>query len=120
MGGVSSPQLDAATMDGVLLKRGKIVKSWKCRYFILNPEKKELCYYDSKKKEKCHGVITLTDEDSVEQGDPQIVPGLKPNENGYFFNLITSKRTYYLMAKSNNERAEWMVRIKNALPITTV
>ena len=42
MGGVSSPQLDAATMDGVLLKRGKIVKSWKWRYFILNPEKKEV------------------------------------------------------------------------------
>ncbi|CAI8023621.1 Myotubularin-related protein 5 [Geodia barretti] len=94
MGGVSSPQLDAATMDGVLLKRGKIVKSWKWRYFILNPEKKELCYYDSKKKEKCHGVITLTDEDSVEQGDPQIVPGLKPNENGYFFNVSSLFSNY--------------------------
>ena len=47
----------------------------------------QLCYYDSKRKEKCHGVISLTDEDSVEQADPQIVPGLKPSENGFFFNV---------------------------------
>jgi myotubularin-related protein 5/13 len=118
--GSSSPQLDAATMDGVLLKRGKIVKNWKSRYFVLDPEKRELSYYESRKKEKCHGVITLTDEDSVEQADPQIVPTSKPSESGYFFNLITAKRTYNLMARTNNERAEWMVRIKNALPITTV
>ena len=54
----------------------------------------QLCYYDSKKKEKCHGVITLTDEDSVEQGDPQIVPGLKPSENGYFFNVSSLFSNY--------------------------
>ena len=38
----SSPQLDAATMDGVLLKRGKIVKNWKSRLFVLDPEKREV------------------------------------------------------------------------------
>lgn len=44
----SSPALlatthrDIAAMDGILFKRGKIVKNWKSRYFVLNSESKEV------------------------------------------------------------------------------
>ena len=37
--------------------------------------------------EKCHGTILLTDEDHVDQTDPQPVPALKVGEMGYFFNV---------------------------------
>lgn len=54
---------------------------------MFSPSLPQLSYYDSRLKERCHGTIPLTDEDSVEAADPQIVPVLKTGETGYFFNV---------------------------------
>ena len=45
---IPTPQRDVAAMDGLLYKRGKIVRNWKSRYFVLDPEKREVwpMYYE--------------------------------------------------------------------------
>lgn len=108
-----APQL--VVNEGYLYKRGKIVKNWKQRWFVLDPEKGELAYFDSNADKKCHGIIYLKDILSVAEAEPQIVPLLKPGENSYFFNVVTQKRVYHLMALRDYERAEWIERIKEAL-----
>lgn len=102
--------------EGYLYKRGKIVRNWKQRWFVLDPAKGELSYFDSKADRKCHGTIYLRDVQSLEEAEPQMVPLLKPGESSFFFNVITPKRIYHLMALRDYERTEWMIKIKNALP----
>jgi len=104
------------TSEGFLYKRGKIVKNWKQRWFILDTDRRELSYYDSKQEGKCHGTIPLSDILGVEEADPtSVVPVLKPGEAGFFFNVNTQKRVYHLMALRNAERVEWMGRINTAI-----
>lgn len=101
--------------EGYLYKRGKIVKNWKLRWFILDMDKRELIYYDSKHEVSCKGSISLNEIQSVEEAEPQIVPALKPGEAGFFFNLITPKRIFHLMALRNSARSEWIARITTAV-----
>ncbi|XP_064399586.1 myotubularin-related protein 5-like isoform X3 [Halichondria panicea] len=98
--------------EGWLYKRGKIVRNWKLRWFLLDTDRKEIRYYDSKQETRSNGVISLTDILSVNEAEPQVVPALKPGEAGFFFNVATHKRIYHLMALRDSERTEWTAKIE--------
>eukprot|EP01084_Bolivina_argentea_P183503 316627_1 len=102
-------ELLSNTFRGKLLKKGKINKSWKTRYFSANKALQTVQYYETEtdlnanKNEK--GCIDLKTIMRIEvtqslQGLPKYIASddkLKP-EKDYTFHLVSSPRTFILTA----------------------
>ncbi|XP_033635880.1 pleckstrin homology domain-containing family H member 1-like isoform X2 [Asterias rubens] len=90
--------------SGWLTKFGGRMKSWKRRWFVLRDG--ELCYYKSMNdsSRKPRGRIPLDTLSKISR-----------SEGSLTFELVTTKRTYYLTAGSSAIMEEWITVLNNVL-----
>mmetsp|Transcript_11256 Transcript_11256/g.15701 ORF Transcript_11256/g.15701 Transcript_11256/m.15701 type:complete len:468 (-) Transcript_11256:402-1805(-) len=93
---------------GWLYKRGQYRKSWKRRYFVVDPLKHTLCYYQAPPEEsaakgryvKPLGIIDLTNTTVIVDKDPA-----KPDN---CFRVQTPARDYYISAADPFKMNTWI------------
>lgn len=125
-----SPSNEHQTYAGYLKKQGALFKQWKERYFVLDSVKHQMRYYDSVSDlETPKGVIDLSDVESINQGISSALMHQQSSEKKMvnFSNLIsefsdtnskncfelkTSKRIYYFLAKSPQDAYKWVKQLE--------
>ncbi|XP_002735178.2 pleckstrin homology domain-containing family H member 2-like [Saccoglossus kowalevskii] len=95
---------DILEKSGYLTKLGGKVKSWKKRWFVLHNG--QLVYYKSKNdvSNKPLGQVPLDGKCKVMK-----------SESSHSFEIVTSQRTYYLSAESNNAVDEWIQALQGVV-----
>eukprot|EP01094_Clydonella_sp_ATCC50884_P027332 TRINITY_DN7817_c0_g1_i1.p1 TRINITY_DN7817_c0_g1~~TRINITY_DN7817_c0_g1_i1.p1 ORF type:complete len:202 (-),score=22.23 TRINITY_DN7817_c0_g1_i1:39-644(-) len=89
-------------LEGYLMKRGGVVKTWKRRYFRLENDPPMLRYYDEHGKETGHielGFVTEMEDLSTSLGTP-------------VFAVEGAHRRYLLQAESVESMLEWFEAIR--------
>ncbi|XP_022088215.1 myotubularin-related protein 13-like isoform X3 [Acanthaster planci] len=105
---------ETRTHEGYLYKRGARLKGWKQRWFVLDSQKHQLRYYETRNDPHYKGIIDLKEVESVQPAFPTAGAPKKCDDNA-FFDLKTTRRAYNFVADTKAAAEEWISRIQDCV-----
>ena len=101
-----SVRVTATTCKGYLSKMGgKLIKTWKKRWFVLDRQKRALCYYTDEHQRVPKGIIYFQAIQDVYVDSPNSHKGSSPRTT---FCVKTPQDTYYVAAPSGLAMSIWI------------
>lgn len=95
-----------SSKEGYLTKQGRIIKNWKCRWFVLRSS--ILSYYKTKPSRRPIDRLDLSQAVCVEYDNSK--------QKDYCFRVEFTHRTYFLYASCAEDSHQWVELLRSKLP----